>query len=124
MCENIDTNMKHLVENTLKLWQNDEDFRKLYSEQQYICMSHYGMVIEAAMKMPRKNFPQFETETTKLAKNYLQTLSGDVTHFCRMFDYRNAGGDWGNSRDAIERAISWLSSREPEARQKADEKNR
>lgn len=124
VCENIDTNMKHLVENTLKLWQNDEDFRKLYSEQQYICMSHYGMVIEAAMKMPRKNFPQFETETTKLAKNYLQTLSGDVTHFCRMFDYRNAGGDWGNSRDAIERAISWLSSREPEARQKADEKNR
>lgn len=124
VCENIDTNMKHLVDNTLKLWQNDEDFRKLYGEQQFICMSHYGMVLEAAMKMPRKNFPQFEAETTRLAKNYLQNLSGDVTHFCRMFDYRNAGGDWGNSRDAIERAISWLSSREPEARQKADEKNR
>lgn len=124
VCENIDTNMKHLVDNTLKLWQTDEDFRKLYSEQQFICMSHYGMVIEAAMKMPKKNFPQFEAETTGLAKKYLQTLSGDITHFCRMFDYRNAGGDWGNSRDAIERAICWLSSREPEARQKADEKNR
>lgn len=123
ICENIDTNMKHLVDNTLKLWQTDPDFRKLYSEQQYICMSHYGMVIEAAQKMPRKNFPAFESETTRLAKAYLQELSGDVTHFCRMFDYRNAGGDWGNSKDAIERAIKWLSAREPEARQKADEKN-
>lgn len=123
VCESIDSNMKHLVENTLKLWQSDPDFRKLYSEQQYICMSHYGMVIEAAQKMPRKNFPAFESDTTRLAKNYLQTLSGDVTHFCRMFDYRNAGGDWGNSKDAIERAIRWLSAREPEARQKADEKN-
>lgn len=123
VCENIETNMKHLVENTLKLWQADPDFRKLYSEQQYICMSHYGAVLEAAQKMPRKNFPPFEAETTRLAKNYLQSLSDDVTHFCRMFDYRNAGGDWGNSKDAIERAIYWLSSREPEARQKADEKN-
>ena len=41
-----------------------------------------------------------------------------------MFDYRNAGGDWGNSKDAIERAIQYLTARVPEDRQKADEKNR
>jgi len=124
ICENIEMNTRHLVENTLKLWQTDPDFRRLYSQQPYICLPHYGMVLEAAQKLPRKDFPAFEADTTRLAKTYLKELSGDVTHFCRMFDYRNAGGDWGNSRDAIERAIRWLTAREPDARQKADEKNR
>ncbi len=124
VCENIEKNTNHLLDSMMKLWQSDEEFRRLYSQQQYICLPHYGMVIQAAMKMPKKNFALFEQETTRLAKKYLEELSGDVTHFCRMFDYRNAGGDWGNSKDAIERAIRYLVSREPEARQKADEKNR
>ena len=124
VCENIEKNTNHLLDSMMKLWQSDEEFRQLYSQQQYICLPHYGMVIQAAMKMPKKNFVLFEQETTRLAKKYLEELSGDVTHFCRMFDYRNAGGDWGNSKDAIERAIRYLVSREPEARQKADEKNR
>ncbi len=124
ICENIDSNMKHLVENTLKLWQSDPDFRKLYGEQPYICLPHYGMALEAAQKLPRKEQPVFEEETSRLAKAYLQELSGDVTHFCRMFDYRNAGGDWGNSKDSIERAITWLTSRKPDLRQDSGEKNR
>ena len=124
ICENIEKNTTHLLDSMMKLWQSDEEFRQLYSQQPYICLPHYGMVIQAAMKMPKKNFVLFEGETTRLAKKYLEELSGDVTHFCRMFDYRNAGGDWGNSKDAIERAIRYLVAREPEARQKADEKNR
>lgn len=124
ICENIEKNTQHLVDSTLKLWQTDEEFRQLYSQQPYICLPHYGMVLQAAQKMPKKNFVLFEQETTRLAKGYLEELSGDVTHFCRMFDYRNAGGDWGNSKNAIERAIRYLVSREPDARQKADEKNR
>ncbi len=124
VCENIETNMSHLVANTLKLWQTDPDFQALYSQQPYICLPHYGMVMEAAQKLPKKELAAFEGETTRLCKSYLTELSGDVTHFCRMFDYRNAGGDWGNSKDAIERAIRFLTSREPENRQKADEKNR
>ena len=124
ICENIEKNTAHLLDSTLKLWQTDPDFRELYSQQPYICLPHYGQVMEAAMKMPKKNFQVFQQETDRLAKKYLEELNGDVTHFCRMFDYRNAGGDWGNSKDAIERAIQYLTARVPEDRQKADEKNR
>ena len=124
VCENIEKNTAHLLDSTLKLWQTDPDFQKLYAEQPYICLSHYGMVMEAAQKLPRRVSPQFEQVTTGLAKTYLEQVNADITHFCRMFDYRNAGGDWGNSKDAIERAIRYLVSREPEVRQKADEKNR
>ncbi len=116
--------MKHLLDSTITLWQNELEFRELYAVQPYICMPHYALVLEAAQKMPKKNFAPFEAVTTQLAKTYLEELSGDVTHFCRMFDYRSAGGDWGNSRDAIERAMAWLTARPPIAHQNAGEKNR
>ncbi len=124
VCENLEKNTRHLLSSTLKLWQSDPQFRTLYGEQPYICLPHYGMVLEAAQKLPKKDAAALEAETTRLVKAYLTELSGDVTHFCRMFDYRNAGGDWGNSKDAIERAILWLTAREPEVRQNAGEKNR
>ena len=58
VCENIEKNTAHLLDSTLKLWQTDEEFRQLYSQQPYICLPHYGMVLEAAMKLPRKVFPR------------------------------------------------------------------
>lgn len=124
VCENLDRNMNHLLGSLVALWQSQEEFRTLYSSQPYICLPHYKLLLEAGQRMGKKNFQIFQADTTRLASQYVHSLSQDVTHFCRMFDYRNAGGDWGNSRDAIERAITCLTSRTPEARQKADEKNR
>ncbi len=124
ICENIEKNREHLMKSFLNLWRTDPDFKKLYAEQPFICLKHYGEVMEASSSLPKKELAEFEEVTTALAKNYLTELKADVTHFCRMFDYRNAGGDWGNSRDASERAIEWLTSRKPEVLDRADEKNR
>ena len=61
--------------------------------------------------VPSKILPEFYSDTAKLAGGYLETLKGDVTHFCSMFDYRSKGQDWGNSKDAIERSVEFLTSR-------------
>ena len=124
VCENVDKNMEHLCSTVIKLWQNEEEFRKLYSEQTHICLSHYNLIMKAAAKMPKKNFVPFSQQTTKLSKAYMNTVKGDITHFCRMFDYRNKGGDWGNSRDSIERAIEFLTSRPVNTTTKTEGKNR
>lgn len=125
ICQNIDTNFSHLMENTVKLWQNDPDFRQLFSQQPLLCFTHYGQLMAAAeKKLKKKEFAPFQEESARLAARYAQELNGDVTHFTKMFDYRNANGDWCNSRDSIERAITWLTGREPEAHQSAGEKNR
>ena len=46
-------------------------------------------------------------------KKYLDELEKDVSHYCKMYDYRNTGkdADWGNSKDSIERAIKFLTTR-------------
>jgi hypothetical protein len=114
MCENIDKNINHLLETVIRLWQNEPDFRKLYSEQSCICLPHYQLLMGAASHMPKKNYVPFAAVTGDLASSYLREVEKDVTHFCRMFDYRNKDADWGNSKDAIERAIWFLTSRKAE----------
>ena len=124
VCDNLEKNTQHLMGSFLALWRKDPDFRKLYREQDHICLTHYGAVMEAAQKLPKKEFAEFYTVTTRLAKQYLETVTGDVSHFCQMFDYRSVGGDWGNSVDAVERAITWLTTRQPITDQDSGEKNR
>ena len=114
MCQNIETNMRHLFETVIKLWQTEEEFRQLYAQQPCLCLPHYRLLAEAAEKMNRKNRGPFLEITTKIAGNTLKELRQDITHFCSMFDYRNKDGDWGNSKDSIERAMWFLTSRKVE----------
>ena len=48
--------------------------------------------------MNRKGMEAFFTDTKELSMSYLKEVGKDITHFCRMFDYRNKNADWGNSR--------------------------
>lgn len=123
VCENIEKNMDHLIESTVKHWANEPEFRTLYAEQPYICTTHYADVLKASNKLPRKTQAEFLEITKKLTETYLDELKKDVTHFCRMFDYRNAGGDWGNSKDAIERTIEYLTTRKLTTTTKTEGKN-
>jgi hypothetical protein len=41
---------------------------------------------------------------------YLETLTEDVSWFCKKFDYRYDAEPWKNSKDSVERAIKFLRS--------------
>lgn len=117
VCRQVDWAMERMLQTVCRLWEREEDFRKLFSEQPHLCLPHFSQLsATAAAHMGKKNAPDFIRQAADLSRNYLKKLRGDVTHFCQMFDYRNNGGDadWGNSRDSIERAIRWLTSRVPD----------
>ena len=102
-----------MISTVLRQYQADGDFKKLFSEQEYLCLPHLEMLLCAAEdEMPKKALPEFSAEAVSLADKYLEAVLGDVSHFCKMFDYRNSGkdADWGNSRDSIERAVALLAS--------------
>lgn len=116
MCHSIDYNMERFASNICHIWEREEDFRKLYAEQPYFCLPHCKQLSEAALEMPRKFQGEFIRVTADITRRYLQELEGDVSHFCKMFDYRNntPNKDWGNSKDSIERSIHWLTGEKPE----------
>lgn len=115
VCSKVEWAMERLMVTVFDMYENSEEFRRLFSEQEYICLPHCEMLINAAKeKMNKKYAADFINECIRLAKKQAELLYDDVSHFCSMFDYRNSGpdADWGNSRDSIERAVKFLTSRE------------
>lgn len=113
VCGTIESVIGNMIKTILRQYALDDDFKKLFNEQEYLCLPHLEMLLNKAYSdMPRKYLSQFEKDAKALSDKYLDTVLSDVSHFCKMFDYRNAdkNSDWGNSKDSVERAISFLSS--------------
>jgi hypothetical protein len=91
------------------LWQKEPDFRKLYSEQPGFCLEHTEELLRLGQKeLGRKLYPQFAAATEEVFRRALDVVQEDVSGYCKMYDYRNAGGDWKNTKNAIERALNLL----------------
>ncbi len=116
VCDKIDWAMERMIATVYRLYENERSFRELFAAQEYLCLPHYEMLCAgAAQQMGKKYLNDFIKTSTALTRNHLQALNGDISHFCKMFDYRNNGedADWGNSRDAIERTVGFLTARQP-----------
>ncbi len=117
VCERVDWAMTRLLATVCRLWEQERDFRDAFEKQQYVCLPHFSQLCEVATKnMSKKYVGDFCKASSVLCRKELEALHADVSHFCKMFDYRNSSdenADWGTSRDSIERAVEWLCSREP-----------
>lgn len=114
VCDKIEWAMERQVDTIFRMYTSEGEFRRLFSEQEAFCMEHYHLLAEAApTKLNKKQLPEFMDVLNKVTLDYLTRLKEDVTHFTRMFDYRNSGADadWGTSKDSIERAMWFLTSR-------------
>ncbi len=117
VCSKIQWAEERFFDTILKMYGQSEEFRGLFREQEKLCFPHYQELCAfASERMNKKLLPDFLKDTGSLCQKALDELGKDVSHYCKMFDYRNTGAeaDWGNSRDSIERAIAFLTSREPE----------
>lgn len=113
VCSKVDWGMERLLDTVFTMY-TDKQFHALFMEQEMLCLPHYDLLISLAPQYLKKpHLENFEKDCAALVQRQIELLYNDVSHFCSMYDYRNTGkdADWGNSRDSIERAIEFLTSR-------------
>ena len=112
VCDRVEHDILHLLSTVYVQFGSDPDFRERYKAQDFICLEHYALLMSSVNKkaMDKKTLIEFYDATNTLSKGYADTLYDDVTHFASMYDYRNRGGDYKNSKDSIERSVSFLTS--------------
>ena len=113
VCNKIEWGMSRLMVTFFEMFEKSSDFRDLFSGQEMLCLPHYDMLVSHCGDMDKKYQKRFIDSCNELVKKYLDSLEADVSHYCSMYDYRNTGkdADWGNSKDSIERAIKFLTTR-------------
>lgn len=110
VCDKINKETERFTDTFFKLYSKEQDFRILVAEQPLYCLNHYSMLMSnGKTALDKRWYKDFERDITHVTHEALKNIKADVSHFCKMFDYRNSDADWGNSKDAVERAIKFLS---------------
>jgi len=108
ICDRIDNNFEKMVECACVMWEEDDlyHFREKFEKTPFFCIEHYTLMLKcAALYISKKVRGDFYRAASEIELAYLETLKEDVFWFCKKFDYRYDDEPWGNSKDAVERAI-------------------
>ena len=111
VCDRMNDSLMKMFDNAIYLWETEEDFREKYKAQKYFCLPHYRTLLEFGRNgLSKKDFAEFFKVTREIEKKYLSELSGDISWFCKKFDYRYDDEPWYNAKDAIPRTLAFLTS--------------
>ena len=116
VCGRINRNLSAMIATAAYLWESDngyseDGFRKKFADAPYFCLPHYRALVDyASKKMHKKIFPAFYDALYSIEEKYIDSLAGDVSWFCKKFDYRYDQEPWYNSKDSVPRAVKFLSS--------------
>ena len=110
VCWRIEQSLIKMLETTALLWQREKEFKEKLLNQPYFCMSHYSSLLYTGEYiLPKKSYADFAADCRKVMVKYAEKLYEDVSWFVKKFDYRYEDEPWGDSKDAVERAIKFLS---------------
>ena len=109
VCSRIEKNLNAMIATICYLWETDPNFKRKFAKQPWFCMPHYTAMLEyGSKKMPKKLYADFYDEAYAVQKRYMTELKGDVSWFCKKFDYQFDKEPWYNSKDSVKRAIKFL----------------
>ena len=92
----------------------EEEFRTRVTASKGFCLRHFAKILELAeTQLPNSQREWFYRELFPLMKGHLIRVKEDLDWFVAKYDYRNAGADWKNSRDALQRTIQKLEGIHP-----------
>ena len=120
VCGRIEKNMSAMIATAVYLFETDPDFVKKFAAQRWFCLPHYTALLEyASKKMSKRGYGELYDTAYGIEERYIDELAGDVSWFCKKFDYRYDGEPWYNSKGSVNRGIKFLAgSRDEEPWQK------
>lgn len=119
VCSKVSWGINHTLETVFRMYAKEPEFKRLFSQQEYICIPHYKLLLaQGSAQMSKGDFAQFRKALEELTDSYMKSLTADVEQFCLSFDYRNAGNlhnaEMEHVRTSVQRAVEFLTGRKAE----------
>lgn len=113
LCDKIEYNMQRYLE-TFFVLTREPEFRKKVETSKGFCLRHFARLLQMAEeKLPNSQREWFYKTVFSLMEEHLVRVKGDLDWLVAKYDYRNAGKPWGNSQDALQRAMQKLEGLHP-----------
>ena len=113
VCDKIRYNMERYFRTFFVLLKEGE-FRDRVVNSKGFCMRHFSQMLRMAEEcLPDSQREWFYPTVFKLMEDNLVRVKEDLDWLVAKYDYRNAGADWRNSRDALQRTMQKLEGLHP-----------
>ena len=110
VCSRIETNLEAMISTVVYLFETNGEFKKKFSRAPYFCLPHYRRMLEYASKrMSKRSYSEIYDAAFAVNERYIDSLSSEVSWFCKKFDYRYDSEPWYNSKDSVQRSVKFLS---------------
>ena len=110
VCGRIEKFSSKMLETTVLLWEQEKEFKEKLLKQPYFCLPHYSALLYTGeYTLSKKLYPDFAGNCKEVMVAYSEKLLADISWFVKKFDYKYQDEPWGDSKDAVERAIKFLS---------------
>lgn len=111
ICEKMNKTIGRYNEVIMHMFSHDDAFRQKFLNTKSHCLPHTAALLRsAASKLSQNDASDFVSTLAKGNQDYFKELEADVEWFTQKFDYRNKDKSWGNSKNAIQRSMRFLSS--------------
>ena len=111
VCDKMNKTIDRYNEVIMHMFSHDSEFRHKFMNTKSHCLPHTASLLRtAAAKLSQNDASDFVSALAKSNKEYFEELEHDVEWFTLKFDYRNKEKPWGNSKNAIQRAMRFLST--------------
>lgn len=109
LCDRLASTMDRYVYTVLHLWKTDQEFASELERSKGHCMPHHQKLLAmAAREFGADMGDAFAKMLIQLQKENMDRIEKELEWFTLKFDYRNTDKPWGESKDAVERAINKL----------------
>jgi len=109
ICENVSKSFEDYIRVFFGMYKKDPDFREKVKQSQGFCLTHFGILCEAAdNSLDEAMLKEFYDELLPLMLENMGRIKEDISWLIEKFDYRNKDADWKTSKDANQRAMQKL----------------
>ena len=110
VCEKMNKTIDRYNEVIMHMFSHDDAFKQKFIKAGH-CLPHTASLLRtAAAKLSQNDASDFVNALSESNKAQFSELEKDVEWFTLKFDYRNKDKPWGNSKNAIQRAMRFLST--------------
>lgn len=109
ICNRFESTYKRYLDTFFVMYKRDAQFRDKVLNSKGFCLQHFGDLCDMAeVCLNEKEKKDFFPAMFTLMENNMDRMFEDVSWLIEMFDHKNQGADWKNSRDANSRGMQKL----------------
>lgn len=111
ICEKVDGTFDRYVDTLFHLYRREDEFRKKFNSCKGFCTNHYQLLSEQASRSLSGSLQDdFIKKLNSLYIDNMKRVVDDLEWFIDKFDYRYKDEPWGDSKDALQRALRKMNS--------------